>query len=261
MSAEGGHKELEAALIVRSHTPRRVLGHVAALTSVAGYRLQPETPQPIHDTYFDTPQRMLAAQRVALRLRTIGALRLLTLKGPSRRTEWGAAERLELEEPWSAGSLDKMVDALRHAGVTLPRDPDADGSPVDVIRALGLDVVQDRETQRQPRSVIRLDDLGETALAELAVDAVTYHVETNIVRMYEVEVEVKAAGGASAVRAIMERLVAEFAPALQSWPYGKLSTGDIVGRLLREGALGSLLGADDELLPPAIDLIEGALNG
>ncbi len=261
MSAAEGHKEFEAAVIVRSHTPRRVLGHVAALTSFAGYHLQPETPQPIHDTYFDTPGRVLAATRVAMRLRTIGALRLLTLKGPSRRTEWGAAERLELEEPWSAASLDKVVDALRHAGVTLSRDPDADGSPVDVIRALGLDVVQDRETQRQPRSVRRLDDPGGTALAELAVDAVIYHVEPKIVRMYEVEIEAKAAGGASAVRVIMERLVAEFAPALQPWPYGKLVTGDTIERLLREGTLENLLGEDDTLSPAAIDLIEGALNG
>ena len=254
-----GPRELEAALIIRSDAPCRLAEQISTLTSIAGYHLQPEAPQPIHDAYFDTPQRALAAKHVALRLRTIGSLRLLTVKGPSRRTEWGAGERLELEEPWSAQSLEKMLDALRHA-LTLPRDPNAQGPPVDVIRALGLDVVQDRETHRQPRRVTRSDDPLGTALAELAVDAVTYHFGVNVVRMYEIEIEAKSAGGASVVRAIMDRLVAQFAPALRPWSYGKLITGDIIGRLLREGTLDSLLGADDALLAAAIDLIEGALT-
>jgi len=259
VSAAAGDKELEAALIVSSDTPQRIVRQIAALTLIAGYRLQPETPQPIHDSYFDTPRRALAAKRVALRLRTIGPLCLLTIKGPSRRTEWGAAERLEFEEPWSAEALDKLVDMLRLAGVTMGRAGRAQGPPVDVIRALGLDVVQDRETLRQPRSVTRSDDQRGVVVAELAVDAVTYHFDVNVVLMYEIEIEAKSAAGTSAVRAIMDRLVAQFAPSLHPWPYGKLITGDIIQRLLRQGALDGLL-VDNTLSPAALDRIEAVLT-
>lgn len=255
-----GPSELEAALIIRSDAPRRLAEQISALTSIAGYRLHHEPPQPIRDLYFDTRERALAAKRVALRVRTIGQLHLLTVKGPSRRTEWGAAERLELEQPWSVEALDKTVATLRRAGVTLPRAANPTAAPIEVLRALGLDVVQDRETQRQPRSVTRPDDPRGTALAELAVDAVTYHFETKIVRMYEIEIEAKSAGGASAVRAIMDRLGAQFAPTLQPWPYGKLATGQTIERLLREGAFDGLLGADQTLSPAALERIEAVLT-
>lgn len=260
VSGAAGHNEFEVALIVKSDAPRRVAEQVGALTSIAGYCLQPEAPQPIRDLYFDTPKRTLAAKHVALRLRTIGALRLLTVKGPSRRTEWGAAERLEFEESWSAGALDRTVETLRRAGVTLARAADATAAPIEVLRALGLDVVQDRETHRDPCGVTRSDDPLGTAVAELAVDAVAYHFDVNVVRMYEIEIEAKSAGGASAVRAIMDRLVTQFAPALRPWPYGKLATGDIVERLLREGALQGLLGIDNTLSPAALDRIEAVLT-
>ena len=260
MSTAAGPNELEAALIVSSDAPRSVTERVAALTSIAGYRLRAEVPQPIHDLYFDTPERALAAKHVALRLRTIGSLHLVTVKGPSRRTEWGAAERLELEEPWSAEALEKMVGALQRAGVTLKRAANRMGAPVEVFRAFGFDVVQDRETQRQPRSVTRSDDPRGTTVAELAVDALAYHFETKIVRMYEVEIEAKTAGGGSAVRAITERLVAQFAPTLWPWPYGKLTTGDVIDRLLREGALEGLLGSDNTLSPAAVERIEAVLT-
>jgi len=252
--------EFEIALIVRSETPRQVVGHVAALTSIAGYRLDAQTPQPIRDLYFDTPTRGLAAQRVAVRLRTVGASCFVAVKGPSRRNEWGAADRLEFEEPWSADALDRAVETLRRAGVTLPGAANPTAAAIDVLRGLGLDVVQDRETERQPRSVRGLDHPGGPALAELAVDAVAYHVEAKTVRMYEVEIEAKAAGGAPAVRAIMDRLVAQFAPALQLWPHSKLATGEIVEDLLRAGALDDLLGPDNTLLPAALDRIDAALT-
>jgi len=107
-----GPSELEAALIIRSKSPRRLAEQIGALNSIAGYRLHAEAPQPIHDLYFDTAGRVLAAKRIALRLRTIGSDHLLTVKGPSRLTDWGAAERPELEEPYSTEAVARMVDVL-----------------------------------------------------------------------------------------------------------------------------------------------------
>jgi len=121
-------------------------------------------------------------------------------------------------------------------------------------------VVQDRETHRQPRSVTRPDDPRGTVLAELAMDTVIYHFEAKTVQMYEIEIEAKSAGGASAVKTIIERLVAQFAPALHPWPYGKLVTGQTIERLLREGAFDGLLEPDQTLSPAAFERIEDVLT-
>ncbi len=255
-----GPSELEAALIIKSDAPRRLAEQMGSLTSIAGYRLHPEPPQPIRDLYFDTSERTLRAKHVALRLRTIGSLHLITLKGPSRQTDWGGAERLELEEPWSEQALARMVEALRRAGIALRQTSITTDARIQAMTSLGLVVVQDRETYRQPRNVARMDDPRGTPLAELAVDAVTYHFGAKVVRLYDVEIEAKSADGPPAVRAIAERLVSQYAPALQPWPYGKLVTGDVIDRLLRESALDGLLGPDNTLTPAAVERIEGVLT-
>lgn len=260
MSAGAAREELEAALTISADDPGRVAGEVAALSSIAGYRLRPGAPQPIHDLYLDTPQRGLLARRIALRLRTIARDRFVTVKGPPRQTAWGAVERLELEARWSAESLNLMIEALRGEGVTLPRASGRTGAPIETLRALGLDVVQDRRTHRRPRAVTRADDPRGVALAELAVDAVVYRLETAMVHLHQVEIEARSADGAPVVRAIVDRLATQFAPALRPWPYGKLVTGEAIARLLRTGSLTGLIGADGTLLPAGIERITLALT-
>lgn len=255
-----GPSELEAALIIRSDTPRRLAEQISELTSIAGHRLHPEPPQPIRDLYFDTPEHALASKHVALRLRTIGDRVLVTLKGPARLSDWGGAERLELEEPWSEKALARMVEGLRRAGAVLRPSQGAKGRPTEDLTALGLTAVQDRETHRQPRGVTRMDDTHGTQLAELAVDAVIYHFGETVIRLFDVEIEAKSAGGPPVVRAITERLVSRYRPALQPWPYGKLVTGEVIERLLRESALDGLLGPDNTLMPAAFDRIESVLT-
>jgi len=196
--------------MIAARDPALVAERVAALSSIAGYRLRPMAPQPIHDRYLDTAQRALAAGGVALRFRTIDHERFLTVKGPSRRTAWGTAERLEFEAGWSAESLRRMIDVLHRAGVTLPRISGSTGAPLEILRALGLDVVQDRHTHRRPRRVTRADDPRGAVLAELAVDAVVYRLEVGRVRLYQIEIEAASAGAAPVVRAILDRLAAQY---------------------------------------------------
>jgi hypothetical protein len=233
---------------------------VAALGSIAGYRLSPIAPRIMRDRYLDTGQRALAARRIALRRRAIADGWLVTVKGPPRPASPGLSRRLELEAPWSPEALGRIVDALRAEGVTLPRLSGSTGAPLEAARSLGLRVVQDRETHRRPRVVTRVDDPRGAALAELAVDAVAYRIEAKIVRLYQVEVEARSADAAPAVRAIMDRLAAQFAPALRPWPYGKLATGEAITRLLRAGDLDGALGADGALLRAGIQRVWAVLD-
>ena len=76
---------------------------MAALEAVDRFLLRPRPPQRIRDTYLDTGAGDLATARVAFRVRDLDGRPLLTLKSAAVRTGL-AAERLELEGPWSATS-------------------------------------------------------------------------------------------------------------------------------------------------------------
>jgi hypothetical protein len=64
----------------------------------------------------------MAGARVAFRVRELDGRPLLTLKADPVRAGL-AADRLELEAPWSAAALLGMLEELRRRGVRLPEAP------------------------------------------------------------------------------------------------------------------------------------------
>jgi hypothetical protein len=52
-------KEVEVTLIILSERPRAVVDDIAALTSVASYRLLSQGSRAIHDFHVDTSDRAL----------------------------------------------------------------------------------------------------------------------------------------------------------------------------------------------------------
>jgi inorganic triphosphatase YgiF len=255
-------QETEVALVIVSPEPQAVAARIAALRSLAGYALVPRDDVQIHDLYFDTPDRAFAPQRLALRLRRTGAGWLVALKGPSTPTAWGGVARLELEEPWSRQALAEIVAALDARGIDLPgRDARADGVPPhDALARLGLVVIQDRKTQRQVRNVQPAGEDAGPALAELAIDAVRYRVQTLAVWHHEVEIEAKAEAGAGALAAMVDGLMAGFGDALRVWPHSKLAIGFALEGLAARGDLAGLVGPDGGLAPAAYGAIDGWLG-
>jgi hypothetical protein len=127
------------------------------------------------------------------------------------------------------------------------------------MRWLGLRVVQDRETHRRPRGVVREAELAGPVLAELAVDAVVFRTDHREVRLYDVEIEAKSPDGPAAAQSVAHALASRYAAALRRWPYGKLATGDVIEHLFAEGALHGLLAPDGALTPAAYDTLERVL--
>jgi inorganic triphosphatase YgiF len=264
--------EIEAALAIASSTPARVAGEIAGLDVIGGARLVPAASQHIRDLHVDTADRALASRRFSLRVRTIGTEQWVTLKGASRRTPWGAVERSELERPWSPEALEEVMAAVHAAGIAIgasaaasrPADTpleDADPPARAALRGLGLRPVQIRSTERRRRHVPRPDGSGPESLVEVAIDAVTYHLERRDVSLYEVEVEALAEGGAGVAGTITGALLERFAPALRPWPHGKLATGLAVDGLLAAGVLEPLLLPDGSLGAAALDKIDAWLGG
>jgi hypothetical protein len=256
-------KEIEAALAISSENPAAVATEIKRLTSIADHQLVPQKPQAIHDVYFDTPDCALQTQKLALRVRQIGAARRIALKGPSRSPDSDFVERVEIEEPWSKDALDSIADELLLQGITLPQPNEGTdyGDPLGVMPILGLEVVQRRETQRSVSNVVRSRRKCTPVLAELVIDRVEYHFADRSVRHYEVEIEAKTDDGSKVVKTVIKRLPKMYKRELRRWNWGKLVTGKAVEELLSDGVLEGLLDVDRNLRPPAYDKIREFLEG
>lgn len=230
-----------------------MLDAVARLQRLGRYHLRELDSLLLRDRYFDTAAGGLAARGLALRLREGGGRRLLALKGEERSGR-GGRERLELELSWSTRALDRVCAALRDAGNGLASSPPAAGAgdPAATLRDLDLSLVQQLETHRRRRLFI---SGAGAALAELDIDCVTYRVGDGIVRLHEVEIEVRdrrfdLAAATSCLRARV--------PALVPWPHNKLAIGIALSRAAAAGWLARA--ADDGLSTHALEEIERALG-
>jgi hypothetical protein len=254
-------REVEGVLLVRADDQEAAGKRVAALEAVDRFELRARPAQRIRDVYLDTADSALAGARVAFRVRELDGRPLLTFKAEAVRSGL-AAERLELEAPWSADALQAVLEELRRRGVELPAPPEETGAgePLADLAALGLRPTQIRETTRTPRDVVGRDDPGAEPVAELSLDDVGYQLPAGRARLLEVEVEAKGAGGMETVQAVLGALAEAFPDDLRPWPYGKLGTGRAVERLLAEGRFEGMLDDDDRIRPAAHDLLAEFLS-
>ena len=265
-----GPLEVEGVLLVRADDQEAAAGKVAGLESVGRFRLRHRPAQRIRDTYLDTGDGALGPARVAFRLRELDGSPLLTLKADAVRSGL-AAQRLELEAPWSAAALGMVLEELRRRGIQVGDAPEGSGeprrgAPVDRegagagapladLGGLGLRPTQTRETTRTPRDVLEGDDAAAGPVAELTVDDVGYRLPAGTARLLEVEVEAKGPGGMATVQALLAALAEGFPEELRPWPYGKLATGRAVERLLADGRLEGLLDGAGRIRPVAHELL------
>ena len=250
-----GEREVEAKLIVVSERPRDVVRRAAALDALAGCRLADRRELRLRDVYWDTEDRALLRGRCALRLRHEGSGVRVTLKAEGREVRPGTADRREIELPWSAAALERVAGALDGLGTRLPRPASPEGEPADVLAAMGLRVVQDRETVRRVRDVVRPGAEGGRPLAELVVDSVGYGDGTREAWHHEVEVEAHGEEGAAVLEELSDALLALFPGELRPWPHSKQATGGGVGALLAGADAERLTGPEGDLAPGAYERI------
>jgi CYTH domain len=247
-------REVEGVLLFSAEDSEAAARRVAGLEGVDRFELRPRPSQRIRDTYLDNEDGDLGARRVAFRVRELDGRPLLTLKADAVRSGL-AAERLELEAPWSAGALGAVLEELRRRGIRLagPAEGAGAGEPLADLAGLGLRPTQVRETTRTPRDVHERGDPGAGPVAELTIDDVGYRLPAGTARLLEVEVEAKGPGGLETVQALLEALAEAFPEELRPWPYGKLATGRAVEQLLAAGRLKGHLDEAGRIRPSAHD--------
>ncbi len=261
--------EIETTLAVVSDDPEGLMESVAGLGEIAGFDLIPEKTRIIHDIYFDTPDRDLEKLHIGVRLRRYDDALLLTVKGPAGDAG-GDFGRFEMERPWSEEMPGVLKETLGERGIVSGRaheeasaltEPVEPVDPVDAVRALGLEVVQDRKTVRVIRNVTVKSGEKGPALAEMALDTVTYSFPEGPLVHREVEVEALGREGISAMEAVTAGLVRRFAGKLRPWNRGKIVTGKTIRGMAVSGELAGLIRDGGELLPAAYDLVEAAFTG
>lgn len=252
--------EREATLLICSDRPETVYQEIASLTAVGAYKLVPGKSQLLEDHYFDTPDAKLSARKWGLRLRRIGTDLWITLKGPSKQTEWGGRERAEIEALWSKTSVAEVEAELSRHGIEMdfPGEDLEHSDPMEAMTSAGLVVIQRRNTRRAASAVISGTD--GMVQAELAADSVAYFFPETEILHYEVEIESKGPNGPAAAVAIAEYLLAEYSPELKRWRHDKLATGWAVRELLTGGSLEGLLDVNNRLKSAAYDRIDEYLR-
>jgi inorganic triphosphatase YgiF len=249
--------ESEATLLICSEKPAEIARKIARLTSLAGYRIQTNSPLLLRDLYFDTPNRALQAQEFALRLRGINQKWWIALKGKSEPLDWGGVQRLEIEARWSRRSWKMAVRELERRNIALQGQLARRADPIDALTSRGLRVVQRRETRRRVRKLMARR--GTRVLAELAIDTVTFHFEPRV-RLYEMEFEAKAQDAPAALKMVMDDLLNRYGSALRRWEHGKLATGKAIEAMLRDGSLRGMLDAQNNLRLEAYHRIDDYLK-
>jgi hypothetical protein len=120
---------------------------------------------------------------------------------------------------------------------------------------MGLKIIQERQTQREARDIVRRANKTTSILAELAIDKVTYTFKDVEVSVSEVEIEAKSARSLATVREIADALVSKYHPVLRQWFHGKFVTGLAIRKLLENRTLQSYL-LNGDLKPEAFELID-----
>lgn len=255
------HFEIETTLAVCSGDPESIARQIAALTSVGEFALLPRRDLAIRDAYLDFPDGRLRACGLALRMRVVNGRQLVTLKGRPQRVGKGGVKREELELQWSEVAFETLMARLAESGLTIDHPPivDVDDGSLAVFLAIGFEEVQTRDTVRRIRDVVA-EDRGESPIAELAIDSVTYRFSFGDVRHHEVEIELKGQGSVDAMQAISRELLALRPSDLRTWGWGKKATGQAVEWLANEGGLDALLSEAGNLTPAAYDLIAARLQ-
>jgi inorganic triphosphatase YgiF len=145
---------------------------------IAGYALSAGKTKRVHDTFVDTPDRLILASRHVCRQREVDGQSVMTLK--SGQTVEGAVHRREELE------------------ITLERAQPIGQWPPSEIRDRLLGIVGDVMLvplfdQRQMR-IVRWASRGDRVVAEMSVDKVELAVGGREQSYLEVEFELKAAG-------------------------------------------------------------------
>ena len=210
--------------------------------------------QIIMDTYYDTADRELRKMKFGLRIRVVGALTLVTFKGPAVRGPSGTMEREELEGAPDEDFFSFLVSMIISLGVHLNKNFKWDPDPHELLTNLGLVPIQRRTTTRVIRSLCHKNSLEPGV--ELALDTVLYKIGNFDVTHMEIEVELMKGGSGHHYQKLVLSLGEAFLPIARVWMVDKLALGFWLEEYNNLGLLQGFVDSKGRLGEKAYELIE-----
>lgn len=253
-SISSGSFESEIALIIKDDADH-IRKELAGIKHLSEYDLEPKPRRIIYDTYYDTSDNSLRQRKISLRTRRQGRILLISTKSDVRKVVGNIIRRRELELPWAYDSVQRLARKLKLETPTISVSQFQNTPVSRTLATMGLKTIQERQTQRVVRDVVRRDRRTTSILAEMAIDKVTYAFENVNVTLSEVEVEAKSARSLAGVREIADVLVSKYHPVLRQWFHGKFVTGLAIRKLLETRRFQSYL-VNGDLKSDAFELID-----
>jgi hypothetical protein len=173
---------------------------------------------------------------------------------------------MEIEEKWSHQAFKHVLEELRCRGieVLLPSGASSNyileaiaflkptsSKVVSVMSRYGLNVIQDRETNRAIRNVA--SERNGPILAELAIDRVCYHFNDENIVFHEVEIETKFLDdGSDVIGAVGSMLRQRYPETMHRWTHSKLEIGRAIEEIipdLHKGDFLEIIGDEEDRKP------------
>jgi adenylate cyclase class IV len=227
--------EIETKLIVQGERPEILLREIASHAAFGQYRLAPAGMKVFQDTYYDTPERSLSRQCIAVRTREKAGSILFCIKKNEFIKDGGAAVREELELPWSRQCMDHVIKIMGKASMKTNTLPSDEASPSQCLLRLGLVTIQTRETRRQEFDISCAGK--EDIIAKLDLDEVCYLISGCRILHYEIEVEAIVPSCEPHIVLLTGLIRQAYPDRLTRWDHNKLLTGFALERLVSEGIL------------------------
>jgi inorganic triphosphatase YgiF len=250
--------EIETTLVVLGDEPQTLMKELSGHKAIGPYHLTSRGTKVFTDIYYDTVERSLSGWGIALRTRDTAGSVIFCIKQGEHIQGTGAVVREELELPWSRQCLDhaaSIIQALPTNPILVPTDMD---SPTQCLACLGLFPIQSRKTKRLVFDVSYAD--REEAIAELALDEVSYSLSGCSIPHYEIEVEAASSSSENHIVRFTDLLRTLYPHKLMRWNHNKLITGMAMEELMRDGRIASVPGGMTRLNRSSYDLIDAYLK-
>ena len=249
-------REIESSIIIYGESPEKNIKRLSGLKRIGNYYLSGESTQLIHDIYFDTNSNDLLKGGFGLRIRNINEEVKITLKGNSKRTNWGGVQRMQIERDWGKRGWLHVIAHLKKKIAHLKiEDRFADSlNAVTMLQQAGFKIIQERKNKRVSRFVCAEKECV-VRIAELAVDSLTFILKDSEIYSFEVEIELKQNDNLNILKSLMDELLILFAPNAQVWEFSKLSTGRAMQQLWDKGVLQKTVDKKKRLTQRSYDII------